>query len=279
MVRSWANLATLVILTAGCIGGGGGTAHPARSSRSPIPADTGPISSVRICGDAAFDASEKQCRRDERDHPITDGKVHCTSIVKAGGPGQIRVRWLYEGSLAYSVETESTGTREPLDANLTFGPHPLPGGTWRCEISGIGNASVDFRGAGPTGPLMYTSACDSAHVAALNAIHPCNADEGDQPFHNLASVTCSALFTGVAGRKLGLEIVFDGKFQAAASQSTGFTTRQSAEATGSVLSATLPLSGRDMTLRDEPLPPGPYACRWLVDGVEVGRRPFTVAGD
>jgi len=234
---------------------------------------------VRICGDATFDESARQCRQDQRDRPITDGKVHCTSIVKAGTPGQIRVRWLYEGSLAYSVATDSSGTREPLDANLTFGPHPLPGGAWRCEISGIGSASVSFRGAGPTGPLMYASACDTAHVATLNTIHPCNSDEGDQPFHNLDSVTCSALLTGVAGKKLRFEVVFDGTFQAGPSKSTGFTAEHTADATGSVVSVNLALTGRDMTLRDGPLPVGPYACRWLVDGVEVARRPFTVAGD
>lgn len=69
-----------------------------------------------------------------------------------------------------------------------------------------------------------------------------------------------------------------GKFRAGPSQSTGFTAQHTAQATRSVLSARLALAGRDMTLRDG-LPPGPYFCRWLVDGVELGRRPFTVAGD
>ncbi len=96
------------------------------------------------------------------------------------------------------------------------------------------------------------------------------------PLARPESVHCSAVLTRVGGREVRVEVVFNGQFQAGPSRSTGFTKHDAGSPDITVLSVGLKLSGIEMTLRPGPLPPGPYACRWLIDGKEVGRRAFTV---
>jgi len=183
---------------------------------------------------------------------------------------------MFEGRQVFSGEVPTPSVEKPFKVDLTFGPNPLPPGSGEPEISGPASVSADFRGGGPRGPFLYPAACDSTRAVKMNNITPCAKDESAQPLTGVASASCSAVLTGVENREVRVEINFAGTFQAGPSRSSGYSTFGSGRPTGPVVEVDTAITAKEMTLRSGNLPPGPYVCRWLVDGNEVGTRTFTV---
>jgi hypothetical protein len=235
------------------------------------------VSRLRVCGQGQYDAHAQQCKRDERKRAIETDTVHCTAMVRDSAARPLDVRLAKDGEALFERTVQPTGSRQPLDAHLTLGPHPLPRGRWTCEVGDEASNRVSFRTSGATGRFLYPAACASVDTVDVGGSKSCHRDASRRRLRDVDSVTCSAVLDDVAEKPIRLEIEFKGEFDVLGSHSVGYTRRGEAQSDIEIANAYITLDTEQMTMASGPLPPGPYECRWIVDGETIGSRSFEIA--
>jgi hypothetical protein len=237
------------------------------------------IIDLRLCGEDDYDVSDQQCSSEAGDELVRTGTLYCTASVQGSAGDEVTATLFHDGIEAYTQSVELDGSRaEPFSLWYTLGPDPLPGGEWECEVTGSSTDRVLVRSSGPRGDFLRGGACASSDAVEISdVVNVCPRSDQMKRFRDVESVTCSAILAGVQDREVRMEIEFEGEFEAGGAEADGWDRHESATAPLPIVATYLSFDGEAMTLEpDSELPPGPYTCRWLVDGDEVGHRSFRV---
>lgn len=258
------------------LAGAPGLAAPATASEGEGGAE---ISDLRLCAEDDYDDADQRCSSDAGDDSVRTGKLYCTATVQGSAGDEVTATLFHDGTEAYteSVELDGSGV-EPFSLWYTLGPDPIPGGEWECEMTGGSTDRVAVRSSGPRGDFLHGGVCTSTEAVEVSAtVNVCPRRDRADEFRDVEAITCSAILAGVEDREVRMEIEFEGEFDTGGAEVEGWDGNESATAPLPIVATYLSFDGEAMTLEPgSDLPPGPYTCRWLVDGDEVGHRSFRV---
>jgi hypothetical protein len=226
-------------------------------------ASSSTLSSIRACPSAQFDRHEDVCRVDRSGRPFTATLLYCSAHVD-GSPGVVRGHFVYRGVALRSVGGRVSPPTD-VDMSATFGPRPIPGGLWACDMR-FGQAHVrrSFVLRGPVGPALYSFVCLDANAARVpSGQGPCRANR-HRPFRPRDVLMCTVTITSRVGALIRADLVREG-----VTLPPPYRAR--------AISAISTMHYYVTTRRRRVLQPGHYACVWSLNGREVARTPFVVA--
>lgn len=225
------------------------------------------LTEVRVCTKGTFDAKRKECAEDERSRPLRARDFYCSARVGDRKGRSLVLRLLASGELVYTKRLVVPGNSVSVFGHLfrlegtPFGDQPLLGGPWRCEIAvGGERLAARFLSAGPTDLVLDVRACRSRLTVSRGGASLCRRDESEAPIPSSLSVTCSALVAGAKGKAVRVD------FRHAGRVAGTFRAR--------IPHVSTPVAAHLSS--QEKLPPGRYACRFLLGGRPVLTKPFTI---
>lgn len=224
---------------------------------------------LQVCSLSSVDQNSGICRANQARTPFQTDVVFCSADL-VGTAGQT-----VTGALAYRGQTIRSDSAQlktgPTSVSFAFAIAPnklLPGGAWSCRFSLAGQTqSVSFTMRGPTSNFLYQAACDATQVVSPSGIAMCGQDQGVITQSN--AIACTALLVGDQGKDAQLDVVYSGGQVAAFTKTYPLTPNNELfPASKQVPASELGNSGS--------IPAGSYACRWSVDGQQVGEKDFQV---
>lgn len=239
----------------------------------PTPAAAVPTSlgDVRACAGSDFDSNNGRCGRNRANTSFQAKQIACSANVTSAESPAVRLTLLYNGKMVTrtDAQTQRHGTSFAAYAGFSLGDVNLPGGRWTCQFDiGQHEKSAPFQLNGPTGQLLYTSACDINNLTSPSGVLLCTQDQAQ--ISNSSGVACTAVVAGALDRQVKLDMVFDGASGQPVTRSFyGTADTQLFGAAGRVGPTDVNASGSTM-------PAGSYTCTWSVDGQQVGQKKFQV---
>lgn len=219
----------------------------------------------RVCSETAFAAN--RCVRDERRTAIVSNTLACSVTARVRTPARFTSRFVYDGEV---VRSDTVRLRRGTYRRFTGGylpTTPMPGGRYGCTFTlGSKRVSATFQSGGPVGSILAPVVCLTQNTDEPRET-PCNADESATPLGPTNSLTCSAVFPGQRGNRVGIEFLrlvdgvwtsvfrFDDVLAFPITEEWAWTSAPAGEN----------------------LAAGEWECRFYLDEQQVAARPFRVA--
>lgn len=262
----------LAVVSAGAQGTAGTGAPP---TSQPSGSGSATLSDVRACAWDDFDTGAGHCRRNRAGTSFQAAQIACSAAVATtGGEPAVRFSLMYDGKEVAETNAQlQSNDSKGYSAYAGFGlggDVKLPGGQWGCQFQvSQQRKSASFRLDGPTGQLLYSSACSGDDVASANGLILCTRDETQ--ISSPSSVACTAVVANAQGKQVRLDVSYQasGGGQPASRSFNGTADSALFGASGQVRPQDLGISGSTMSA-------GSYTCTWSVDGAQVGQKKFTV---
>jgi hypothetical protein len=228
------------------------------------------FSNLRVCAYQAFSRAHGWCTRDQRARVLVSSKFACSVKFRAIRPERLHARIAYEGKPVYQYTTRILG-RGPWSwwISENVGATPLPGGRWGCDFSfGSSRAGTSFRSGGPTGPVIGAAVCDAKDSLfyAHDRIRVCKTDESTRPIRATDRILCSAVFVKQVGKKGEVQLLADGMD---AAKPDVATLPSPLSIWWTVFAPGTPAAGGTFAAGD-------YVCRFSVNGISLGEKPFQI---
>lgn len=254
------------VLLAGCGGGSSGDGSDE---------DTGdPTTGSALFADLAVcpreEGGDAGCPVDQSDSPLETPDVLC-SAQYSGESGSMTIRLDHDGREVFTKDIadidQGVAGDDPVPVTGFFGTGdlPIPGGSYTCSFDdGEDEASLDFESSGESGPAAYLYACDEADTEEDDNSVFCTEDY--DTLSGVQALTCSTVLTDILGSAVDVRLAITGS-----DVDDEATLELSGKSPLGILVAHATIDGARLTGEaGAPVPPGTYACEWLVDGEPVG---------
>jgi hypothetical protein len=242
-----------------------GVAPPGQSTAS--------IGDVRACSGNDFNTGDERCSRNRANQSFQTKQLACSATVStpAAQAPDVQFTLLYDGKAVTksSAQTKRVGSSYSAYYGFALGDVTLPGGTWGCEFAlASQRKDVNFRIDGPTGSLLYASACDANDTASPNGALLCSKDQSS--ISGPDGIACTAIVAGALNRQIKLDVVYG------AGSGQPYTHTFSGTADSQLFPASGQVGPSDVGGTGSSMPSGSYTCTWSVDGHQVGQKAFKV---
>lgn len=228
------------------------------------------LRNLRVCTAANFDLQNSVCKRNQASSELQTDRLLCSADVIGNIGQQLTVRVLYQSHQILHFDKIIHGSKLSGFSAITLAPgKPLPGGDWSCEFSVSGqSAMIHARLNGPSGSLLYASACEANEVVSVSGLQSCSQDRDIITRPN--ALACTAIVRGAENRDVEVDLAYSG------GERQAFTRAAKGIANLYIFPAGLTLQAADVGSLAL-MPVGHYTCRWLVAGQEIGMKEFQVS--
>jgi hypothetical protein len=240
------------------------TDAPAAGKRAAVAPAT--FRQLRVCAYEAFSIRNGVCTRDQRHEALTSTRLVCSVRVIAHAYARLRVQWTYDGQRLKVLWTYvHPGVQDRWMKLDSGGPSmAMPGGPISCDFSiGRVHSTAALISGGPTGRVVDIEVCSGAYTFHYGSFAVCRSDQGSAPIPAHPSIVCNGIFPNETGKKASVDIV-------AIAGSPAIPPGIEKVLDG-------PLVQWYREIPGDQFQPGPYECRFLLDGVVVGDEPFEIS--
>jgi hypothetical protein len=226
------------------------------------------VHNLQACAMASFDQQSRTCKHNQASSAFQTDRMVCIARVIGNVGQQVTSTVTFQGHevLRSSKALTSSSSSDVLGISIAPGK-ALPGGDWSCRFSLNGRSqSINFQLNGPTGSLLYSSACDLREIVSANHLI-CKQDR--DTITGARAIACTAVVSGAENRVVEVDLVYGG------GQVQPFTRSDNGTVSNQLVPVGLALQASDIGTSGA-LPAGHYTCRWLIDGRQVGQKDFLV---
>lgn len=226
------------------------------------------VHNLQACAVASFDQQSRTCKRNQTSSVFQTDRMVCIARVIGNVGQQVTSTVTFQGHevLRSSKALTSTNSSHVLGISIAPGKS-LPGGDWSCTFSLNGRSeSIGFQLNGPTGSLLYSSACDLREIVSPDHLI-CKQDR--VTISGARAVACTAVMSGAENREVEVDLIYAG------GQVQPFTRSDNGTVRNQLVPASLAVQASDIGTASA-MPAGRYTCRWLIDGRQVGQKDFQI---
>lgn len=225
---------------------------------------------VEACAAASFDQQSHTCKQGQASGTFQTDEMVCLANVVGNSGQQVSSSVSYQGHEVLRSSKPLSGSYAADVVGFSIAPgKALPGGKWSCTFSLNGRSqSVNFRLVGPTGNLLYGSACDMKDI--VSASHPICKQSRDT-IATAQAVACTAVVSGAVNSEVEIDLAYGG------GPLPPFTRSTSGTVGNQLVPAVLAMQASEVGAITQ-MPAGHYTCRWLIDGHQVGQKDFQISG-
>jgi hypothetical protein len=157
---------------------------------------------MAVCAYGHYSLAIGACTTNQQKRTLISTRFACSATVVARVATKVRMQWRYDSvSLpAFHQSFQSGSWVESIELDSGQPDGPLPGGDYQCRFSdGTVISSASFTSAGPTGPVVDITVCNSTFVFRYKGFPVCKHDESSIPIASPSSILCEGTFPNSRG--------------------------------------------------------------------------------
>jgi hypothetical protein len=227
---------------------------------------------VRACSVDDFDSNNDRCSTNRAGKTFQTSQIACSATIATPDQApRVTFTLLYKGNPVQNsdAQVKRHGGTYAAFSGFSIGDMSLPGGQWACRFTiPKQQHDAEFRIDGPTGPLLYASACDTGQVTSPNGVLLCRSD--NTVIKGPDSIACTAIVAGALKHQVKLDITFTPAGGQPVTRSFYGT------ANSELFGASGRIDPSSVNATTSTMPVGSYTCTWSLDGQQIGQRSFQV---